>query len=376
MRVLSLGSRSLAAIALVALVAGCHDPEKTPTGPSNPSDPQEVTVEISGPATMTLGASAQFRVTVHSSNSANEVPPTVKWIASPSSFLQVDTSGLVTAGPAIGGAVITVVVQSGTYEKQVSKAVAVVAGGAFFLTGTVSDAEFPTSPIVGARVELTPGPPAQTTGSDGRYGLYGVQPNSTIRVTADGYEPQTLSLTLGWGVTQNFLLTSSRPHLSFAGLYTLAIDVTDGCSSPHPLSADLQHRSYDATLTQRGLTVDVLLTEPRFSINGGQGNRFSGHVDLDGVTFKLGEYAEVWDWGSIETYPDVAEHLSDRTYLVPSGTTVTIGSSAGLTGVLVGYLENFDSRFPDNAPSLGVCPLPRFTLTPRSESGTSRQRSR
>ena len=133
---------------------------------------------------------------------------------------------------------------------------------------------------------------------------------------------------------------------------------------------------YGATLTQKGLTLEVWLTEPRFSVNLGRGNHFSGHVDPAGATFTLGPYAEPWDWGVKPTYPDVSELLLNGTYLVASGTAVTIGSAAGLSGVLDGYLEKFDSRFPDAAFSLGLCSRPRFTLTPRSESGTSGKRSR
>jgi hypothetical protein len=367
MRALSAGCRLLTAVALVALAAGCHDRESgIPTAPSDGAGAlQEVTVEISGPGRLALGESAQFSVTVRLPDSTISTPTTVKWVASPQTFLQVDASGRATAGSVSGGAAITVVVNSSTYAKQVSKAVVVVPSGTFFLTGTVSDAEFPTSRIVGARVEVTPGPPEEPTDVDGRYRLYGVPSNSTIRVTADGYEPLEQRLAIGGDATQNFLLTSSHPLPTLAGLYTLAIDVIDGCASSSPLSADLQHRRYDATVTQTGLTVDVLLTEPRFEINRNHGNHFRGHADPNGVTFTLGYYQDAWDWGVVPIYPDVAERLPNGTFLIVSGTAITAGSEAGWSGVLAGDLQKFDSRYPGEAFSLGACSRPRFTLTPR-----------
>jgi len=369
MRITSFGGRSLAAIALVALVVACDkdlptSPEPTnPVLPTSPGAPTDVSVEISGPARMVLGESAQFSVTVRLPDSTISTPTKVKWVASPQTFLQVDPSGLATAGSVSGGAAITVVVNSSNYAKQVSKAVVVVPAGTFFLTGLVSDAEFPSSRIVGARVEVTPGPPVETTDVDGRYRVYGVPPNSTVTVTADGYEPLTQSLAIGGNTSRNFLLRLTDQHLSLSGNYTLAIDVTDGCSA---LSADLLHRRYDATLTQKGLTVDVLLTEPRYSINLGRGNRFSGHVDGEaGVTFTLGGYGAPWDWGVPPIYPDFAEQLQGGTYLVPAGTAVMTGSRAGLSGVLAGDLEKYNSSFPADGLSLGLCSRPRFTLTPR-----------
>jgi hypothetical protein len=313
-----------------------------------------------------FGESAQFSVAVRLPDATISTPTKVKWIASPPSFLQVDASGRATAGSVSGGAVITVVVNSSTYAKQVSKDIAVVPAGTFFLTGTVSDAEFPTSRIAGARVEVTPGPPGEPTDVDGRYRLYGISPISTIRVTADGYEPLEQSLAIGGDATQNFLLTSSRPHPNLAGLYTLAIDVIDACTGSSSLSPELRHRRYDATLTQTGLTVDVLLTEPRFEISRNKGNHFSGRVNPGSVTFTLADYLEDdWNYGGAGTYPDVAERLPNKTFLIAFGTAVTTESAAGLSGVLSGGLENLDSSFPGSLSTLGVCSKPRFMLTPR-----------
>jgi hypothetical protein len=367
---------ALVAMALAVLVIACDRQHPTPldsTGPSEitpvpsagPTAPT-ITVELSGPAQLAPGDSAQYTLIVHSSDLVSRTPTNIRWTAAPPAFLQVDSSGRVTAGPSAGGANVSAEMTidgPGGGKKWALLEVLVVPDGTFRIVGTITDSESPASPVSGALVEVTPGGLVATTGPDGFYRLYGVPAEADFRVTAVGYEPRVQHLQLSSHVTRNFALTLSEPHLNLTGNYTLAIDVTDGCSG---LPADLQHRRYDATITQTGLTVDVVLTERLFSVNAGHGDRFRGHVDPTGVTFTLGQYEAPWDWGMKPVYPDLAELLPNRTYLVASGTAVTTGSAAGLSGVLAdGALENFDSTFPNAAFSLGVCSRPRFTLTPR-----------
>ncbi len=59
---------------------------------------------------------------------------------------------------------------------------------------------------------------------------------------------------------------------------------------PGPLAAELRHRSYEASLTQTGSKIDVCLTEPRFVLDNGKGNRFTGRVKGSTVTFELESY--------------------------------------------------------------------------------------
>lgn len=365
----SLGGRALTAVVLVTLIVACDKPPAaSPTSPTSPTGPTgsttpSISVELSGPDRLAPGQSAQYTVIVHSSDLVSRSPTSIQWIASPPSFLQVDASGLATGGPSNGGAAVTAdvtIAGPGGGVKRASKSVLVLPEGTYFLFGTVADAELRTAPIAGARLEVTPGPALAITDSTGYFRLYGVPPDAHLRVTADGYEPWEQNLAIGADGRQDFLLKLSAPRLNLAGSYTLTVDAAAGCSFP----AALQHRSYDALVTQSGVTLVVALTEPRFSLDGsGHGNHFSGHVDPAGATFTLGGFAS--DWG-LSVYPDLAERLPDGRVLVVSGTPVTTGSAAGLSGTLNFGLSLWDSRFPGNDSSwLGDCGGGRFTLTPR-----------
>jgi len=238
-----------------------------------------------------------------------------------------------------------------------------VPDGTLFMIGTVTDAEFSSAPLDGALVQVTPGSLSATTGSDGLYRIYGVPPGAEVRVTKTGYEPLVQTVGLTSNGHQDFALRLSGARLILSGLYTLAIDAAAGCSA---LPADLQHRRYDAVLTQSGLTVNVSLTEPRFGVSGGRGNQFSGRVDGSGATLKLGSYVYAWDWGVIPIYPDVAERLPDGTFFVVEGTAAGTASADGILGTLDGGLTNYDARFPETGVELSACwGKHRFALTRR-----------
>lgn len=364
MRRLSLVCGSLAVIALSGLVATCGDPEsKLPTSPSSPS---ASSVEISGPASVAPGQSAQFGLLVRRSDGSTKLASSVVWRSS-SSNLRVDASGLA-AAQQVGEAELSAQATIDGSTRGSIRQIVMLPDGTYRVVGMVTENEFQTA-VAGASVEVTGTPLVATTGLDGRYRLYGVPPEATVRVTAAGYQPYEQSLRLTAHVTQNFSLTSSGPRLSLTGNYTLAIDVV-ACSGSRPLSTDLQHRTYDAVLTQTGATVDVTLTEPRFKINSiGRGNQFSGRVGAGGATFTLQSYeGSYYPYYGPVGYPNVAEQLSNGTFLVTQGTAVTLGSAAGLSGQMNGGLSisNWGSGFPTTALFLGNCfGSLRFTLTPR-----------
>jgi hypothetical protein len=254
-----------------------------------------------------------------------------------------------------------------------TKEVVILPDGTFRVVGVVSDAGFPTVPLAGARVEATPGPPFTTTDLQGAYRLYGVTPDAQILVTRDGYQPSLHSLHLSANATQDFQLALSGPRLQLSGPFTLAIDVTGTCSGTPVLSADLQHRRYDAVITQNGPALDVALTESRFKVNStGRGNHFSGLAGSGSATFTLDNYGYYYYYGYPSSYPNVAERLSNGTFLVVAGTVVTTGSATGLFGQMSNgsSLTNWDSRFPAFSSFLGWCSSGtasalQFTLSPR-----------
>ena len=366
----SLTGRFVAAIALIVLVVACN---KSPTSPTVPITPTptptglnpSISVELVGPDRVAPGQSAQYSIVVHSSDGIVRVPSGIQWIASPPSFLQIDASGLATGTSFTGGAAVTADVTidgPGGGARRVSKSVIVLPEGTYRMFGTVADEEFQVL-VPNAVVEVTPGSLTTTTDSNGAYSFYGVPADADIKITAYGYAPYTQHLSLsGTGIhlRRDFRLSQSGPYLALAGNYTLDLDVLDGCASDLnlPLPANLQHRTYDAVITQGGLALQVVLTEPRFSIVAGRGNGFGGRVTDSGANFTLDDNGPT---------VSVAEHLPNGTYLFVSGLAITSGSAAGLSGIMNGSLWNSDTRFWDeDTQYLGSCSgRLGFTLRPR-----------
>jgi hypothetical protein len=289
--------------------------------------------------------------------------PNLRWRSSNRSLMQVSDSGMVTASPsATGEAVITAdITPQGTVRS--TREVLVQPEGTYRIVGSVREADALTVPIIRARVEVLPGSKFTLTDSTGHYLLYLVPSQSTIRITAAGYETIDQPLELTANATRDFGLNvdGSRPALN--GPYTISLDVVSPCS----LNSTLQHRTYDAVLTTTGTAIDVVLTEPRFRLDSsGRGNRFSGRVIGGGATFTLDFYWSPLDY--LYEYPDLVERLADNTYLVVWGDVTTTGSAAGLTGTLSGDITNWDSQFPDDTRVqwLGGCGGNiHFSVTPR-----------
>jgi hypothetical protein len=273
------------------------------------------------------------------------------------------------AGQARGATVLTaewVVGPPSPDVRRSTREVLVLPDGTFRLVGKVTEVEFPTAPVIGAVVEVTPGGLTTTTNFNGDYVLYGVPPDATIRITAVGYQPHVQPLQLASHSTRHFQLTLAGPRQGLDGSYTLTIDV-ETCSGSFQLLPSLRRRSYLAVLTQTGPIADVLLVEPRYRLNSiDRGNRFSGRVDGGGAHFTLEQYDYYYPYYGPASYPNVAEALPDGTFLVPQGTAVVTGTRAGLSGTITGSVDHWDSRFPFSARYLGGCfGAQRFTMTPR-----------
>lgn len=379
MRNPSLVGALVAAIAVAGLIAACDSEPKPGVRPSpnvQPAQPVVVSVEISGPASIPPGQSAQFTAISRLSDGTSQTATTVRW-SSHTGLLRVDASGLATARQQTGDDILSAEVTSSGPGGVIrgSREILVLPEGTYRMVGVVTENGPPPTPIVGARVEVTSGPPVvAVTDWDGRYRLYGVPGTADIRVTRDGYQPHVQSFQLAEHVTQNFQLALSGMRLDLAGPYTLAIEVA--CSTSTPVAADLRHRSYAAFLTQRGSTLEVVLTESsRFRVNSaGRGDRFSGRVDAAGATFNLrGPSWYYFPYDPSTDYPNVVERLSSGTFLTLDGTALTRGSPAGLSGDLRGGVSHWSSTFPTAfalfSPGccFGTCysPAHRFTLTPR-----------
>jgi hypothetical protein len=352
------------------LIAACNDPESR--SPTFPSAPLLTSVSISGPATVAPGQSVQLVANVRMTDGTVKAVsgPGVTWSLIDAGVLQLSQTGLLTAGQQGGEAVIAVSVAVEKVTRTASRTQLVLPNGTFRVVGSVREDEFPNLPVGGARVEVTSGDPSTVTDGNGQYRLYGVPATADIQVVGNGYAPQSRHVTLSANSTQNFVLHLDGPRVGLSGNFTLAIDVTGTCSGPQSLAAGLRHRTYDASVTQNGAELDVLLTESRFKVNPlGLGNRFSGRALGGGATFTLDWFDPYYyayygpDW-----YPDLAEALPDGTYLSLSGNAVVSAAPPGFAGTIANaVLVQWDSRFPaGNTNLIGYCSGTfQFVLTPK-----------
>ena len=347
MRVTPWTSVVIGSIAFTA--AACGDPvTRVPTAPTPPG---VTAIELSGPATLAPGQSMQLVAVMALADGTTKMssPATpAAWFTSNSAILQVNSAGLLTATQQRGEARVTVRVGSGASSRQASRDIVVVPDGTYRLVGVVRDAENPAFPIEGAIVEANPGSVTATTNAEGGYRLYGVPTDAVIRVSKPGYATVAQPVQLSAHGTQNFELglSGSRPVLD--GGYTVTMDMAAGCTHGGALSTDLRRRVYEATVTQAGPLVEVVLTEPRFRTNGiNRGNRFSGYADPTGIRFNLDSYDSYYYYVGPTRYPSVAEILSDGKFLVPGGQAFVVGSAARMSGGFNATFYKYGASFPN-----------------------------
>ena len=358
-------------VGLIAFTAlACSDP--TSVLPNSPSPPGVTGLEISGPPSIAPGQSAQLTAMIRLADGTSKLPSLatpISWFTSNSGVLRVSATGLLTATQQRGEARIFAQIGSGNSTRQASRDFIVLPDGTFRLVGIVRDAEGATVPLGGVRVEATPGSVVTTTDSLGQYRLYGVPPSAVIQVSKTGYAPLSQELQLTTHTTRDFQLVLNGTRVMVGGTYTLEIDATGTCSGTSNLSADLRRRVYEATVTQSGPLVEVLLTEPRFRLNSiNRGNRFNGHADAAGVTFELQPFnSYYYPYYGPTAYPNVAERLP-LGFLVPEGIVTVSVSAGGASGAMNASIYQYDARFPiSNSAILGFCSssATRFTLIRR-----------
>jgi len=349
----------LSVVALFSTLACNQPPDNNPTAPTGSA---VNTLELIGPANIAPGQATQFSTsmrladgTVKSGSTATDV----RWRSSNTSVLQVSPAGLVTPVANKGDAFITAELRIGTASRTVTREVVVQPEGTFRLVGQIQELNAPGFQVADARVEVVGGTSVAISDAVGNYRLYGVPAAADIRVSASAYADATFSVQLSGNSTRNFALELISPRPTFSGNFTMSIDVTSPCATSQ-LSADLQHRSYDAVVTQAGVTVDVLLTSGQFRLNGlNRGNSFKGSLVNGGVRFFFQWYdSYYYPWYGPEYYPDIAEQVSGSRYLVPQGTWNSTGTpGTSLTGTMTnGGISLWDSAFPGSTSRyLGGC---------------------
>lgn len=173
----------------------------------------------------------------------------------------------------------------------------------FSLSGTVN-ADAPTRPIAGARIEISDGLDAgrsATTGADGRYLLAGLRPGGfSIRVTADGYESQTRSVTLVADAVADFGLraTDGPPGRMLVG------SVIDGITDGSIAGATLDIEGVGAVTTGadgsfRIETSDVEQLRP-VSIRSGSTVQRQTHLRVPGPDARLSLIPSTFDLGAFD----------------------------------------------------------------------------
>jgi hypothetical protein len=355
---------------LVALTAlGCSDPSSV--FPTTPSAPGVTGLELTGPSSIAPGQTVQLLANIRLADGTMKLPSpgtAIQWSSSNNSILRVTSTGLATGGPNVGEARIFVTVGTGQAARFSNKEFVVLPEGTFRMVGTIVEADYPSIPVLGARISVSPGGLSYITSFDGSYRLYGVPADAVVSITKAGYTSTAQAIRLTGHSTQNFSLAIIGSRVMISGPYRLTIDTTGSCIGGSPLSAALMRRTYDATVTQNGPDVTVLLTEARFRLNSqNRGNRVNGRAGSDGVTFFIDGFDPYYYYYGFSPYPSIAERLSDATILVPQGEVFATGSAGTFSGALNGSVSQWTSQFPFSGLQLAHCTSPagQFTLTPR-----------
>jgi hypothetical protein len=355
MRKLTLVTRSAMALTLLAVLASCDKSPTTPTAQPPASTATPVRIDIIGPQSIAPGQSVQYTATqiLSDGTSRDATNAVLNWSATPGAVLSV-RQGLVTANT-VGDAVVTAWINPPPVFVRGSKEVIVVPAGTYRLSGIVDELGTSPGPVVDARVEVIDGAAAglsTTTGTDGRFRLYGVVGDTTIQITKDGYQTYTQSLNVA---DHSQVLTVSlplvRPRLDFSGTYVLTITAAADCQLPDPVKT----RTYTAVLTQQGPAVEAMLTGSNFPLSkNGSGSRFRGRVEPTRLVFSISQYSSYYYYAGPQYYGDLVEQLPDQTYLSIWGTVALTGPPGNLSGDLDGAFEIYlrDLRaVPSPSPS-------------------------
>jgi hypothetical protein len=307
---------------LAALLSACD--KRTPTtpdltgSPTGAGQPIALSLELLGPATIPPGETAQFKVVEHLSDGTTlDLTTSAKWSVS-GSALAVE-GGLVTARTA-GEGTLTAALTLPTRYLSATKGIIAVPAGTYRLIGQVTELPVPGGPVVGARVEVTSGSGRgllAITGDDGRYRLYGVGAETTVRISKDGYVPQDRDVLVTDHQQLDAALALEQQRPGIEGKYLLTIAAASECRTKLPEEA--RSRTYAADISQLGNQLTAKLSGGSFVLSrAGAGSRFTGRLEPSGIVFSLTDM----DWyyyGFGGPYGDIVEQLNPMTQLLVQG---------------------------------------------------------
>jgi hypothetical protein len=340
---------------LALAIAACSDP----AGPT-----AQTRLEIVGPDAIAPGQSVQYTAMQVSADGSRRPATSVVWSSGVPELFTVSQEGVATAQQMRGEAGLQVQAAADA-SSRVTRTIMVIPAGTYRVVGTVMETGGTSIPVWGARLETARDPDFtslvtfSTAGPDGRFKLYGVPPDGFLRIQADGYETRTERIQASGHETRNYELRLTNDRLHLNGRFLITFHA--GLCYRDPLPDALRLRTYEATITQNGPRLSVVLTAPQFQVVGGLGDRFAGTADAGGgATFTLSTWGDPY-YGAPQTYPDVVEKLPDGTLLAIHGRAQTAGTG-GPGYVWVGEMSHHAADSGGLGRYLAGCSLGGISL--------------
>ncbi len=233
----------------MALLASCDRTPTTPERVPGPAPVATVTIvrlEITAPASVEPGASAQLKLTaVKSDGTLEDVTGRAQWASSDTGVVQVSAAGVMT-GVARGETTVRAVYMG----RNAATGVMVLPGGTFKLSGQITDSD---TPLANVRIEILNGiGEGQTavTSASGAYAIYGVAGDVRLQAKREGYRNQIQEVSVSGHRTLDLAMALEGARQNVAGLYGLTITATCPAGSGLPESG--RTRLYDAVVEQDG----------------------------------------------------------------------------------------------------------------------------
>jgi hypothetical protein len=316
-----------------------------PSPPPQQAEPTIASVDIQGPDVLPLGQTIQYALIARlTDGTQRDVTSESTWSAGWGDAVALEAPGRL-RGNAPGENLVEANFDRRHFR---SKSVIVVPDGTFRLLGRILEDGFADDGVVGAAIEATSarGRIFGHTDLYGNYRLYGLVGSTRVRATKAGYHTAEETIVVE-DHEQNLQLTLPlvKPRPEVAGTYALTLtaartcDVGDGEGA---LPDDARRRTYEATLTQNGPALALVLTG---------GGLLRGRTDIRGwiephrIVFDL-------NWSGWEPW-QITDQLGPSRWLLVDGVGTVNPSADGLAGRFGGRLTVSSS--PDGGPPTASC---------------------